>query len=297
MVTEFYGLLRFLNHLQALGIHICIKDYVGFLAMNREFEQAFSDYLSHSSDFCMYIKSDKMLYTRCISMMNKLKNRFETVDQIICGSCHAGIKEYVAPLYHKGKLIGSVHAGIFPENNTIADSKIQKVCDLSKVIEKEEAMRLYKCNTAPLPIDTALLEIYLQLIANSVSLALNSVIEKAGVSEHRSETIILQNMIIADALIYIRQHFSENINVSDIAQFCHCSRSHLSHLFKTRIGVSIPIYINRLRIEYAKDLLSETNDAIMDIAVKVGFEDPNYFSRVFARLSGLTCSEYRKQFK
>lgn len=52
-----------------------------------------------------------------------------------------------------------------------------------------------------------------------------------------------------------------------------------SHLFKTHVGFTIPRYINYLRIEHAKELLSTTNDSITAIGTKVGFDDPNYFCR------------------
>lgn len=295
MRSEFDGLLQFLNYLQSQGIHICIKDYVGFLSMNREFQLAFEDYLSHSHAFCMYVKSDRTLYSQCISMMNQLKKRFTGDDGVLCGICHAGVTEWVVPLFQKEKLIGSIHAGIFPADKAIVHRRLARLCDTSKRIDEAVAYRLYQQNTKPLNIDPSLLVIYLQTIANCVSLALNPAIDGDRSTQRRSETVIVQNMIIADALAYIRQHYAERIRVEDIAQFCHCSRSHLSHLFKKRIGVAIPAYINGMRIESAKDLLSGSNDSIMDIAAKVGFEDPNYFSHVFARFSGLTCCEYRRQ--
>ncbi len=294
---DYSGIIHFLQYLQSLGIHVCIKDYVGFLAMNRAFEETFADYLSHSNPFCMYVKSDKELYSRCISMMQKLQNRFAHDGSYLCGICHAGVEEYVVPLFHNGKLIGSIHAGVFRFRDDVVSRRLRNLCSASKIVNAQTARRLYAANTNDLIIDSDLLRVYLEVVANAISLSINDVTDNFVKSKYGSQTVILQNMIIADALSYMRLHYSEDICMDEIVRFCHCSRSHLSHLFKKRLGVSIPIYVNRLRIERAKELLAESNASMMSIAIQVGFDDPNYFSRVFARLTGLTCSEYRRQVR
>jgi AraC-like DNA-binding protein len=85
--------------------------------------------------------------------------------------------------------------------------------------------------------------------------------------------------------------------VAEIAAFCFCSESYLSRIFKKRTGVNINVYINKIRAETAKDYLTNTFDSIADIAMNVGFSDPNYFSRVFANLIGCPPTEFRRRFK
>ena len=82
-----------------------------------------------------------------------------------------------------------------------------------------------------------------------------------------------------------------------IAEACHCSVSTLSHLFRRRVGVSIPVYITKLRIEHAKALLAEAQNSISDIALRVGFNDPAYFSRLFTRYAGMSPKNYRGTLK
>jgi len=56
-------------------------------------------------------------------------------------------------------------------------------------------------------------------------------------------------------------------------------------------------YINKLRIEEAKYLLDSANASVTEAALSVGYNDPNYFSKVFTRLEHMTPQEYRKRKK
>lgn len=295
MHSEYEGLLNFLKYLESQDIHICIKDYVGFLTFNRNFEHDFADYLTHTNEYCMYIKSDERIYKRCCSMMSRMKNHFLDDGNTRCGVCHAGIKEYATPIFNKGEVIGAVHAGVFWAENKTVYRRIEHLCKESPIIKRDVAYRLYSENVSQLCIDERLLIRHLQVISNGVSRIFDDVLNGVAFDKQHCDTAVLKNAIIADAIAYIRQHYTENIGVESIAKFCHCSRSHLSHMFKTHTGSTIPQYINSLRIERAKELLATTNDSIRDIGAKVGFDDPNYFCRVFVRFSGITCSEYRSK--
>ena len=58
-------------------------------------------------------------------------------------------------------------------------------------------------------------------------------------------------------------------------------------------GESFKTYLNKIRIKRAKTLLSETNAPVGNIALNVGFDDVNYFSRVFKKQTGMTPGEYK----
>ena len=47
-------------------IQICIKDYSGFVPVNKDLDEALQPYLAHTNPFCMYIKSEKAVYHRCL---------------------------------------------------------------------------------------------------------------------------------------------------------------------------------------------------------------------------------------
>jgi AraC-like DNA-binding protein len=106
-----------------------------------------------------------------------------------------------------------------------------------------------------------------------------------------------EDTVISHAIEYIRQNYNTKVGVSEIADFCHCSESYISHIFKRRTGVNINTYINKTRVEFSKHYLITTNDSMSDISINIGFNDPNYFSRVFTELIGCPPSEFRRRFR
>ena len=63
--------------------------------------------------------------------------------------------------------------------------------------------------------------------------------------------------------------------------------------FKNAVGKTVTKYINEYRVEKSTALLTTTDASIAEIAAEVGFEDPNYFSRVFRSVMGMSPVEYR----
>lgn len=99
--------------------------------------------------------------------------------------------------------------------------------------------------------------------------------------------------LIKKAFSYISKHYSETLSLEDVAGYVHLNPAYFSTLFKQSSGSSFKEYLNMIRIEESKHLLSSTDYAIIDIAVAVGFEDQSYFSKVFKKYTGLTPRQYR----
>ena len=95
-------------------------------------------------------------------------------------------------------------------------------------------------------------------------------------------------------LEYISNNYYEKISTKDLANYCFLSEEHLCRFFKKTVGKTISEYINQYRVEKAVILLSNTEETIGNIGASVGYEDINYFSRVFKRIKGITPKEYRK---
>jgi two-component system, response regulator YesN len=92
---------------------------------------------------------------------------------------------------------------------------------------------------------------------------------------------------------YVEQNLSREITVADLSQKLGFSSSHLSHSMKANLGVNLTQYVRSKRLEKAKQLLSETQLDVARIALETGFEDPNYFARIFKREAGISPTEYR----
>lgn len=97
------------------------------------------------------------------------------------------------------------------------------------------------------------------------------------------------------SLRYIRNHFTEQISLDQMARMVMLSPSYYSHLFKLATKKTFVEYINLLRIQKAMDLLRDTDGLIVDICYECGFQSVNHFNRMFKSLVGTSPREYRKR--
>ena len=98
-------------------------------------------------------------------------------------------------------------------------------------------------------------------------------------------------------LEYIEEGYSERITTRDLAASCFLTEEHFCRFFKKSVGKTVTEYINQYRTEKAAVLLVNTEEPIGSIGASVGFDDVNYFSRVFKRLKGISPKEYRSLSK
>ncbi|WP_286906793.1 helix-turn-helix domain-containing protein [Clostridium sp. UBA1652] len=98
--------------------------------------------------------------------------------------------------------------------------------------------------------------------------------------------------IIGKCIDYIKINFYNKISLKTISSEIGISPSHLSRQFKKETKVTITEFINKVKIEEAKFLLKQNELSITDIALKVGFENHNYFCSVFKKLTSCTPKEY-----
>lgn len=101
---------------------------------------------------------------------------------------------------------------------------------------------------------------------------------------------------IQRALRYVGTNYAEDISLGQLARESFMSQSHLSFLLKRSLGMPFKSLLAAVRIERAKQLLSEPNpSSITDISLEAGFGDLSHFERTFKRLVGTNPREYRRQ--
>lgn len=102
-------------------------------------------------------------------------------------------------------------------------------------------------------------------------------------------------ILVKKALLYLNQHYQENILRWKLAEYVHISEDYLSRIFKKEIGMSPWEYLIRLRISMAKKLLTHKTATISEIAEMVGFSDQAYFCRVFKKYTGRSPLSFRRK--
>ncbi len=104
--------------------------------------------------------------------------------------------------------------------------------------------------------------------------------------------------LLSNALEYIENNINENITPEGVANACYCSKSHLQKIFKYVNDYSIKEYIIKRRItKAARDLVYNTNESILDIALKYCYSSPEAFTRAFEQVWQCKPSVFRKEAK
>jgi len=94
---------------------------------------------------------------------------------------------------------------------------------------------------------------------------------------------------------FMQENISQPLTLEDIARSVNFSASHYSALFRKKTGFAPIEYFNHLKIQKACQYLLYTELRIKEIADKLGIEDPYYFSRMFAKLMGISPIQYRSR--
>jgi transcriptional regulator GlxA family with amidase domain len=102
--------------------------------------------------------------------------------------------------------------------------------------------------------------------------------------------------LVVKAQEWIEQHKTEPIDYELLAQKLRMSRRSLERRFKSSIGVTPLVYLQKLRVEKAKRLLEEGAQTFSEITYQVGYEDIPFFRKLFVRLTGLRPNEYQQKF-
>lgn len=99
---------------------------------------------------------------------------------------------------------------------------------------------------------------------------------------------------VDSAIAYIKEHYRENIDINDIFNGTNYSKSHFCRLFRETSGKSLIEYINSYRVEKACLDIIYTDKNITEIAMENGFNNVQYFSRVFRQVMNCSPRHYKK---
>ncbi|QDV22518.1 AraC family transcriptional regulator [Aureliella helgolandensis] len=111
-----------------------------------------------------------------------------------------------------------------------------------------------------------------------------------------TDTLAIDDPIVAKVVRYIREHASAGINVSDLLPLVPWSRRVLESRFQKILGRTPHEEITRIRLDRVKHLLRNTDLTLSSIARQVGYEHEEYLSAMFKKQTGMTASDYRSSF-
>jgi AraC-like DNA-binding protein len=106
-------------------------------------------------------------------------------------------------------------------------------------------------------------------------------------------TTIKHRMAVQKALEMIKARIQDPLTLGELASISGLSRTYFSPVFKEIVGMGLQDYLICARIDKAKELLSDINLTIKQIAYEAGFKDPDHFCRTFKKKTGTTPTEWR----
>lgn len=115
--------------------------------------------------------------------------------------------------------------------------------------------------------------------------------EKAAKQKRQDE-----NRPVRSVKKYVSEHYNEPLSLEQVSEVARLSPAYLSTIFKKDTGMTFLEYVSKVRMDMAKQLLKETNLTVADICGRVGYSDVRYFTKTFAKYSGLKPNEYRKLY-
>jgi PAS domain S-box-containing protein len=124
-----------------------------------------------------------------------------------------------------------------------------------------------------------------------------NIIGSYGVTQHleRSSQDLSTISAIRAPVEYIKENFHTDICIEELAKLAFLSVSALERRFKKYLSKTPKQFLNEIRLENARRMLTETQQPIMEIAYQCGFSEHSYFSKQFKALFGILPSQLRKQ--
>jgi AraC family transcriptional regulator len=226
---------------------------------------------SHRKNPVCYIGFCKKCRTHCRYEMNAL---CEKRANPFVETCWKGISELIIPLQHNGIHYGILYAGSWRQENILLPEELPK-----KFYSAYKKLPL-------LPNDEKIEELkrILMVFAAGILSMLNELNAFDAVPDTRGNSI--KN--------FIRDHAMEKIELADVAEHLNLSCSRTSFLIRNTLNKSFPELLNEERLQRVRTLLSTSNITLSEIAMKTGFTDEYYLSKMFKRQYNQPPGQYRK---
>lgn len=230
--------------------------------------------------FCYAIRQTAEGARRCACSDKIALERCQKEKCRVTHICHAGLPDSFMPLFYNDILIGFLSFGQITDRHAgLPDNEIKKrleglPLDVDKMIYEYKNLPVYS-------------EQKIEAVTKVATACMQFVLLKKTI-------FVLGNTTMEKITEYIEENLSNKISYETICDKFYISQSTLYYLFNKNFNCTVHQYINKLRLEKARELLKDSNKSITDIACTVGFFSQNYFTRLFKKEYGVSPAKYRK---
>lgn len=227
----------------------------------------------HSREVCNEMKSrGKREFKRCFSCRNLAIKKAMATQKPFGGICINGVYEYTHPVVVQGDVACMIYVGNILEETKGYEKLGKQLGEKLHLVDTMERDFSYQKCVA---------------LANIVESYIRFLLDKY---DYRNKTT---NPLIDNIKNYLLANLEYDIEVSHITAIFHYNQQYLGRLFKKETGLSIREFVLEQRLEHARILLENSNDMVIEIANRVGFNNVTYFNRQFKRKYSITPSQYR----
>ena len=254
--------------------HISIE----FEYVHRELIKTLSishNHVIHATPFCDEVKERKGL-NPCLICKGKAMDKARKNGLPFGGLCVNGVYEYCYPVFSSGSMICIIFLGNIISNMDAFLERSGLPANSPLIDTMEQNLSEETC----LHICSVLASYIRMLIQDTGNLSIGQRI----------------NTTVAAVESYVERYFYLDISLSELAKMYNYNEKYLGTLFKKQVGVSFHDYLNKRRLYRSRMLLEQSDDSILSIATRVGFNNVTYFNRLFKEHYGMTPSQLRTNF-
>ncbi len=231
---------------------------------------------SGNSGYCRLMQEKVFGLERCLELDRRELSACAEKGNLRCYTCHAGLKEAIAPVLVDGAVAGFVMLGQFRDSDRIPAAVLQAVPPELHEKVKAEFLALPEIPPEELANLLGLFQMLVDYITARELVALSG------------------DRLFERVERYLEKHLAEPVTIAEAARHAGQSVSSLSHKIKARYGVSFKNMLIEKRLRYAEKLLRANPElSIAEIAQRSGFADRFYFSRLYRKYRGCSPSAYR----
>ena len=254
---------------------------IRIVILDDKFNEIFG-YPEEYCKFCELMRKTDSFAKKCDISNKILCSKCEKENRLITGTCHAGLTEAVAPLVKNNITMGYIMFG-----------QIRSIRDKDEFIKKITVL-CRECNLCSNKFEAAALSVPYKT-AEQISAAAE-IINVFISYIYLKEIVNIKNQDTANLIIsYIEENLSEDLSINSICKKFLISRTSFYEITKPYMTDGAAAFIRTKRIERAKKLLTSTTMSVEEISEAVGFNDYNYFRRIFKQHTGIPANRYRKE--
>ncbi len=240
------------------------------------------------SPFCEKLNLCKSACHACIDVNKRLMEEADVSGPATC-HCFAGLYASAVPIKLGASTIAYLKTGqVFsrsPDENAFRD--VLAVLG-KKTIPQKEVDLLHDAYFQTRAVEPQRYQSMITLLA-SFAEQLSHYTEQLAIIDQGSEPAA-----IAKAKKYIHENLDQALPLGEVARVAGLSESHFCRLFKDATDLTLTDYINRCRIEWAKRELLRPEVRVSEIAYQIGYQSLSQFNRSFARITGTSPTNYRR---